>query len=42
MEYEVIVMGGSAGALTMLKSLLPMFPKNFALPIVIVVHLHPH
>jgi two-component system, chemotaxis family, protein-glutamate methylesterase/glutaminase len=39
--YQIIVIGGSAGAMTALTELLPMIPANFPLPIVIVVHLHP-
>lgn len=40
-RYEVIVMGGSAGSLTALAELLPVFPAGYPLPIVIVQHLHP-
>jgi two-component system chemotaxis response regulator CheB len=39
--YQIIVIGGSAGALTALTELLPAIPANYPLPIVIVVHLHP-
>ena len=40
-KYQVIVIGGSAGAMTVLVELLPAFPADFPLPIVIAVHLHP-
>ena len=40
-KYQVVVIGGSAGAMTMLVELLPGFPADFPLPIVIAVHLHP-
>ncbi|HTP10073.1 MAG TPA: chemotaxis protein CheB [Anaerolineae bacterium] len=39
--YQIIVIGGSAGAMTALTELLPAIPANYPLPIVIVVHLHP-
>jgi two-component system, chemotaxis family, protein-glutamate methylesterase/glutaminase len=39
--YQIIVIGGSAGAMTALLELLPLLPAGFPLPIVIVVHLHP-
>jgi two-component system chemotaxis response regulator CheB len=39
--YEIIVIGGSAGAMTVLTELLPTIPANYPIPIVIVVHLHP-
>jgi two-component system, chemotaxis family, protein-glutamate methylesterase/glutaminase len=40
-KYQVIVIGGSAGAMTVLVELLPNFPADFPAPIVIAVHLHP-
>jgi two-component system, chemotaxis family, protein-glutamate methylesterase/glutaminase len=40
-KYEVIVIGGSAGAMTALVELLPGFPADFPVPLVIAVHLHP-
>ena len=40
-KYQVIVIGGSAGAMAVLVELLPGFPADFPLPIVIAVHLHP-
>ena len=39
--YELIVIGSSAGALDALSELLPFFPANYPLPIVVVQHLHP-
>ncbi len=40
-RYQIIVMGGSSGAMTVLAELLPDFPADFPVPIVIAVHLHP-
>jgi two-component system chemotaxis response regulator CheB len=40
-KYELIVIGGSAGAYNALTELLPIFPIDYPLPIVIVQHLHP-
>jgi two-component system, chemotaxis family, protein-glutamate methylesterase/glutaminase len=40
-KYELIVIGGSAGALKALATLLPIFPVNYPLPIAIVQHVHP-
>jgi two-component system chemotaxis response regulator CheB len=40
-RYEVIVIGGSAGSIKALTELLPVFPANYPLPIVIAQHLHP-
>ncbi|HSD83475.1 MAG TPA: chemotaxis protein CheB [Anaerolineae bacterium] len=40
-NYHVIVIGGSAGAMTVLVELLPSLPGDFPMPIVIAVHLHP-
>ena len=40
-KYEVIVIGGSAGSMTALVELLPGFPADFPVPLVIAVHLHP-
>lgn len=39
--YQIIVIGGSAGAVTALHELLPVFPAGYPLPIVVVQHLHP-
>ncbi|CAN7728667.1 chemotaxis protein CheB [Rhizobium sp. LjRoot98] len=38
---EAIVIGASAGALEALSVILPSLPKDFALPIIIVVHIPP-
>jgi two-component system chemotaxis response regulator CheB len=38
---EAVVVGGSAGALDALNSVLPLLPPGFTLPIAIVVHLLP-
>lgn len=40
-RYQAIVMGGSAGARGALVELLPVFPPDYPLPIVVVQHLHP-
>jgi two-component system, chemotaxis family, protein-glutamate methylesterase/glutaminase len=40
-KYQVIVIGGSAGAMAVLVELLPGFPADFPVPIVIAIHLHP-
>lgn len=39
---KVIVMGVSAGALTVLEVILPMFPAAYPIPVVVAQHLHPH
>jgi two-component system chemotaxis response regulator CheB len=40
-KYQIIVIGGSAGAMAALTKLLPAFPVGYPLPIVIAQHLHP-
>lgn len=40
-NIELIVVGGSAGALDALGSILPALPRQFLLPLVMVVHLPP-
>ncbi len=40
-RYQLIVIGGSAGSTTALLELLPVFPADYPLPIVVVQHLHP-
>jgi two-component system chemotaxis response regulator CheB len=40
-NIEMIVVGGSAGALDALSVLLPALPGDFSVPIAIVLHLHP-
>jgi len=40
-RFQIIVIGGSAGAMTALTELLPVLPADYPLPIVIVQHLHP-
>src|SRR5512145_1191563 len=40
-KCDAIVIGGSAGAMTALGALLPIFPANYTLPIMIALHLHP-
>ncbi len=39
MKYNVIVIGASFGGLNALKTILPILPKDFSIPIVIVQHL---
>ena len=40
-SIESVVIGGSAGAIDALLTLLPLLPKDFDLPVVVVVHLAP-
>jgi two-component system chemotaxis response regulator CheB len=40
-RIEAIVIGGSAGAMKALTTLLPYLPGNCQLPVIIVLHLHP-
>jgi two-component system chemotaxis response regulator CheB len=40
-NIEAIVIGGSAGALEALAALLPALPRDFPIPIALVVHLPP-
>ncbi len=40
-RYQIIAIGGSAGAMAALSKLLPVFPAGYPLPIVIAQHLHP-
>lgn len=40
-RYQLIVIGGSAGATAALTKLLPVFPLTYPLPLVVVQHLHP-
>ncbi|HNT74306.1 MAG TPA: chemotaxis protein CheB [Anaerolineae bacterium] len=40
-RYQLVVMGVSAGGTTALKILLPSFPADYPLPIIVVQHLHP-
>ncbi|MCB0037721.1 MAG: chemotaxis protein CheB [Anaerolineales bacterium] len=39
--YELVVIGVSTGAFETLRILLPVFPADYTLPIVVVQHLHP-
>ena len=41
LKYQIIVIGVSAGGTTVLKQLLPMFPADYPIPIVVIQHLHP-
>lgn len=40
-RYSAVVIGASAGALDALSAILPALPKDYPLPILIVVHLPP-
>lgn len=40
-KWDAIVIGGSAGSLRALSEILPALPGDFALPILVVVHLPP-
>jgi len=39
--WQAIVIGGSAGSSQVLEQLLPSLPADFAVPLVVCVHLHP-
>jgi len=39
-HYEAVVIGGSAGGVEALRVILSALPKNFALPVLAVQHLH--
>jgi len=41
LKWDAIVIGGSAGSLRALSEILPALPEDFALPILVVVHLPP-
>ena len=41
-KAEAIVLGASAGAIEALSQILPLMPKGFSLPILIVVHVPPN
>jgi len=38
-RYEAIVMGVSSGGMSAMKIMLPIFPKNFSIPVIIVQHI---
>jgi len=40
-EFECVVIGVSAGGMTVLQVLLPELPVDFPIPIIVVQHLHP-
>jgi two-component system, chemotaxis family, protein-glutamate methylesterase/glutaminase len=40
-RYQIVVIGGSAGAMAALTELLQVLPPDYPLPIVVVQHLHP-
>ena len=40
-QYKAVVIGGSAGGAEAIQGILLALPKNFALPILAVQHLHP-
>lgn len=40
-EIESVVIGGSAGAIDALLTLLPLLPDDFDVPVVVIVHLAP-
>lgn len=39
MKYKAIVIGVSSGGLNALKSLVPVLPANFSIPILLVIHI---
>ncbi|MBN2002499.1 MAG: chemotaxis protein CheB [Anaerolineae bacterium] len=40
-QYQLIVIGASAGGTAAFRQLLPMFPAHYPIPMVIAQHLHP-
>ncbi len=40
-RHEVVVVGASAGAVDALSALLPGLPRDYLLPIIVVVHVPP-
>lgn len=40
-RFDAIIIGGSAGAMTALSALLPFLQKNYPVPVIVVLHLHP-
>lgn len=40
-RFEAIVIGGSAGAMKALTTLLPALPADCKIPVIVVLHLHP-
>ena len=40
-HYRAVIMGGSAGGLEALDDILSVLPSDFALPVLMVQHLHP-
>jgi len=40
-RFDAIVIGGSAGGMKALAALLPYFPKDYPLAVIVVLHLHP-
>lgn len=40
-QYQVIVIGASAGGTAVFRQLLPMFPAHYPIPVVVAQHLHP-
>lgn len=41
MSYQAIIIGGSAGGVEALEIILSALPEDFALPVLVVQHLHP-
>lgn len=42
MDYEAIVIGVSSGGINALKFIFYSLPKDFLIPIIIVIHIGPH
>lgn len=42
MRFEAVVIGVSAGGLNALSAIIPLLPRDFSLPVIIVQHLHPY
>lgn len=41
-RFEVVVIGASAGGIRAVTAVLSVLPEDFALPIIVVQHVHPH
>lgn len=41
-KYSAVVMGGSAGGIEAIGQILSALPKDFCLPVIAVLHMHPH
>jgi two-component system, chemotaxis family, protein-glutamate methylesterase/glutaminase len=42
LQYEAVVIGASAGGMEALRAIIVPLPSTFTLPIIVVLHMHPH